>query len=43
VKLLKLAEFMHTLSARHEAHQRTAFMRQYLAQLGDELGYENES
>ncbi|MFN2140578.1 MAG: HD domain-containing protein [Candidatus Promineifilaceae bacterium] len=43
VKLLKLAEFMHTLSARHEADQRTAFMRQYLAQLGDELGYENES
>jgi len=43
VKLLKLAELMHTLSGRHEADQRTAFMRQYLAQLGDELGYENES
>jgi uncharacterized protein len=43
VKLLKLAELMHTRSGRHEADQRTAFMRHYLAQLGGELDFENES
>jgi uncharacterized protein len=43
VKLLKLADRMGTQSGKQEAQQRTAFMRHYLAQLGDELGVANES
>jgi uncharacterized protein len=36
-KLLKIAETMNTKSAKEEAEKRTAFMKQYLAQLGAEV------
>ena len=36
-KLLTLADSMHTHSAKREAHKRTLFMQQYLAQLEAEL------
>ncbi|OBA00653.1 HD domain-containing protein [Halomonas sp. G11] len=36
-KLLKIAETMNTKSAKEEAEKRTAFMKQYLAQLGAEI------
>ena len=37
VKLLKLAAMMRTNTGRQEAERRTAFMRQFLAQLGEEI------
>jgi uncharacterized protein len=37
-KLLRLADTMQTAAGRVEAEARTAFMRQFLAQLGRELG-----
>lgn len=36
-KLLNIAEIMNTKSAKEEADKRTAFMKQYLAQLGAEI------
>jgi uncharacterized protein len=36
-KLLKIAETMNTQSAKEEAEKRTAFMKQYLAQLSAEI------
>lgn len=36
-KLLTLADMMHTPTGRAEARKRTAFMRQFLAQLGHEI------
>ncbi|MCZ0928399.1 HD domain-containing protein [Vreelandella janggokensis] len=36
-KLLRIAETMNTQSAKEEAEKRTAFMKQYLAQLGAEI------
>ena len=36
-KLLKIAETMNTKSAKEEAEKRTAFMKQYLVQLGAEI------
>jgi uncharacterized protein len=41
VKLLHLAGMMQTPSGRKEAEQRTAFMQQYLQQLGNELALES--
>lgn len=41
VKLLHLAKMMQTPSGRKEAEQRTAFMQQYLQQLGNELALES--
>ncbi len=38
VKLLTLSDTMQTRAGRAEAERRTAFMRHYLAQLGDEIG-----
>jgi len=38
VKLLTLSDTMQTRAGRAEAERRTAFMRRYLAQLGDEIG-----
>jgi uncharacterized protein len=37
VKLLNLADMMHTASGQAEARARTAFMQQFLDQLGNEL------
>ncbi len=37
-KLLTLAGTMQTEAGRAEAHRRTDFMRQFLAQLGEEIG-----
>jgi uncharacterized protein len=37
VKLLKLADLMCTAAGRQEAGRRTAFMRQFLDQLGEEI------
>lgn len=37
-KLLGLADEMKTEAGRDEAHQRTSFMREYLRQLGREIG-----
>ena len=37
-KLLKLPGTMRTEAGRHEAARRAAFLRDFLAQLGDELG-----
>lgn len=37
-KLLKLAPSFHTESGRQEAQRRTAFMREYIQQLGGEIG-----
>lgn len=37
VKLLTLAERMQTATGRAEAHRRTAFMREFLQQLGKEI------
>lgn len=37
-KLFHVAETLHTVSARKEATHRVAFMREYLAQLGAEIG-----
>lgn len=36
-KLFKIAETMNTVSAKKEANKRTRFMKQYLAQLGNEI------
>ncbi|MCA1772190.1 MAG: HD domain-containing protein [Halomonas sp.] len=36
-KLLKIAETINTQSAKQEAEKRTAFMKQYLVQLGAEI------
>lgn len=38
VKLLTLSDTMQTRAGRAEAERRTAFMRRYLAQLGEEIG-----
>ncbi len=38
VKLLKLADTMHTRAGKAEAAQRTIFMREFLRQLGHEIG-----
>jgi uncharacterized protein len=38
VKLLKLVETMQTAAGKAEAERRTAFMRQFLEQLGAEIG-----
>jgi len=38
VKLLGLAETMHTREGRAEAKRRTAFMRGFLVELGEEIG-----
>ena len=38
VKLLTLSDTMQTPAGRAEAARRTAFMRAYLAQLGEEIG-----
>ena len=43
VKLFKLVDRMGTETGRREAEQRTAIMRQFLSQLGDEIGYGNDS
>ena len=43
VKLLKLADQMGTHSGRQEAQRRTAFMRQFLSQLSDEIDFADES
>ena len=43
VKLLKLADQMGTHSGRQEAARRTTFMRQFLAQLGEEIDFADES
>lgn len=37
-KLLRIEEGLHTATARRLAGERTAFMRAFLAQLGDEIG-----
>jgi uncharacterized protein len=38
VKLLKLADTMHTRAGKAEAAQRTIFMREFLRQLSHEIG-----
>jgi uncharacterized protein len=43
VKLFKLVDQMGTETGRQEAERRTAIMRQFLAQLGDEIGFGNNS
>jgi len=43
VKLFKLVDQMGTETGRQEAVRRTAVMRQFLAQLGDEIGFGNKS
>jgi len=40
VKLFKVADSLHTASAREEAAGRVEFMRAYLRRLGDEVGVE---
>ncbi len=41
-KLLRLADTMTTAAGRAEAQRRTAFMRQFLAELGTEIGAASE-
>ena len=38
-KLLWLADEMNTEAGREEAERRTSFMREYLRQLGHEIGH----
>ncbi|MFL7838436.1 MAG: HD domain-containing protein [Candidatus Promineifilaceae bacterium] len=43
VKLFKLVDQMGTPAGRQEAERRTAVMRQFLAQLGDEISFGSET